>query len=130
MPAGAIMRSLKTTPHSWLLASAWPLHSISQPWLFSSCALLKLSCLMIFVASLSNPIHDELSPAFYFAMTSAILTSTALFANVFDSRDAKERPRLQSILNPNQRNLAIMFFHFVVYLVIGTIMFKYLLGLT
>jgi hypothetical protein len=92
--------------------------------------LLKLLCLMIFVASLSNPIYDELSPAFYLAMTSAILTSIALFANVFDSRDAKERPRLQRILNPNQRNLAIVSFHLVVYLVIGTIIFKYLLGLT
>jgi len=95
--------------------------------------LLDSLCLTIFGVSRSNSDPDGyiLSTAYYLTLASGIMSLIAAILMSIDalkiSRKSQERITL---LTPKQRSLAMMEFHFMTYLAIGSIAYKYLLGIS
>ena len=95
--------------------------------------LLDSLCLIIFGVTRSNSDGDGyiLSTAYYLTLASAIMSLIAAILMTIDalklSRTSQERIKL---LTPKQRNLAMMEFHFMTYLAIGSIAYKYFLGIS
>lgn len=98
--------------------------------LLAGAVILDLVCLAIFGATHSNSRHDGyvLSTAFYLTVTSAIFSIGGLSALLADYFDLLHDPI--RFLTPKQRSLSLMSFIFMLYLLIGSIMFKYVLHKT
>lgn len=94
--------------------------------------ILDLICLSVFGASHPNTLRDGyiLSTAFYLTLASGIMSLTAALFMIVDAYKARARTDVVHLLTPKQRSLAMMGFHFMAYLAIGGIMYKFLLDLT
>lgn len=87
--------------------------------------LLDILCLAIFGASHSYSHLDgyELSTAYYLTVTSGIITAMALAALISD----QQREHRQ-FLTPKQRSLALIAYVFMSYLLLTSVIFKYVLN--
>lgn len=95
--------------------------------LLAAAVVLDLICLAIFGASHSNSLHDGyvLSTAFYLTVTSAIFSVAGGSALLVDWINLRSDPA--RFLTPKQRSLSLMSFIFMLYLLLGSLMFKYVL---
>lgn len=124
--ASAILLLFRVGGHESLHFSIWCIVTLSVA------IILDLLCLAIFGASHPNSLNDgyTLSTAYYLTLASAIMSLLSVIAMAVDLIKTKRHPDMVHLLTPKQRSLAMMSFHFMAYLAIGGIMYKYLLKIT
>jgi hypothetical protein len=89
--------------------------------------LLDLICMAVFGASHSYPMRDgyELSAAFYLTLTSAIMSSISIGTLIADLLALRHNP--MQFLTAKQRSLSLMSSIFMLYLLLASLVFKYVM---